>query len=281
MKKIIIPFILVVALVFQSCEETQSPIYDGSQTLAYFDGTSARIEVEINTTSTITVPVGVSTLSTSDRTMIVSAVASSTTATASQYSFDGTVTIPANSYSASFSVTGIDDGLETTGVNLTLQIDSVDGGSPSPRTYEITLIEVCPIPDTYFLGDYRIDQLSGTGPFASLASVFGSQVVTVSGTGTTREFDFAYAPTTFASDFAMTIQLVCNTFNFEGRIQSGSLSCDGGATQIGQGNGTVPSLYDVNDDSFFTMTIADFEGPGFDGGCGASPYDAVITMTKL
>ena len=62
MKKIIIPFLLVMTLVFQSCEETQSPIYDGSQTLAYFDGTSATLEVEINSTGTITVPVGVRSL---------------------------------------------------------------------------------------------------------------------------------------------------------------------------------------------------------------------------
>ncbi len=270
-------------MVFQSCEETQSPIYDGSQTLAYFDGTSARIEVEIDDTvgTTITVPVGVSTLSTSDRTVSVSASAS-TTATAGQYVFNGSVTIPANSYTGSFDVTGKDDGLTTAGVNLVLQIDGVDGGVGSSRTYDITIVEICPIPDTYFIGDYRIDQLSGVGPFASLQSVFDTQVVTVSGSGTTREYDFAYSPSTFASDFHMTMQLVCNEFQFEGRIQSGSLSCDGGATQIGQGNADTPSVYNLNDDSVFTMFISDFEGPGLDGGCaGVTAYDIELTMTKL
>ena len=120
MKKLIIPFLLVIALAFQACEPTESPIYDGSQTLAYFDGTSATLEVEINSQGSITVPVGVSTLSSTDRTINVSANASATTATAGQYSFSGTATIPANSYTGSFEVTGIDDGLTTAGVTLTL-----------------------------------------------------------------------------------------------------------------------------------------------------------------
>ncbi len=280
MKKLIIPFLAVMTLVFTSCDPTESPIYDGSQTLAYFDGTSARLEVEINQTGSITVPVGVSTLSSSDRTITVTATAAST-ATAGQYSFNSSVTIPANSYSATFDVTGIDDGLTTAGVNLTLAIDTVEGGAPSPRTYSITIIEICPIPATYFQGDYAIQQLTGVGPFASIQSVLDTQTVTVSGTGTVRSFDYAYSPSTFASDFNMEMTLVCNTVNFEGRIQSGSLSCDGGATQIGQGNSSTPSVYDVADDSFFRFFINDFEGPGLDGGCGVSPYEIEFTMTKL
>ena len=281
MKKLIIPFLAVMTLIFTSCEETQSPIYDGSQTLAYFDGSGARLEVEINSTASITVPVNVSTLSASPRTVNVSVVGSSTTATSGQYAFNGAVTIPANSYFGSFELTGMDDGLTTAGVTLTLQIDGVDGGVGSSRTYTVTIVEICPIPATYFQGDYRIDQLTGVGPFASIQSILDTQTVSVSGTGTTREFDFAYSPSTFASDFHMVMQLVCNEVQFEGRIQSGSLSCDGGATQIGQGNSSTPSVYDVTDDSFFRFFINDFEGPGLDGGCGVSPYEIEFTMTKL
>lgn len=285
MKKIFIPLLLVFAVIFTSCDPTESPIYDGSQTLAYFDGTSGRIEVIINETGEITVPVNVSTLSDQPRTVSVSVDADNTTATPGQYSFNGSVTIPANSYFGSFVLTGIDDGLTTDGVTLTLQIDSVDGGVGSPEKFSATIIEICPIDADYFVGQYRIDQLTGFGgaPFASLNTVFGTQTVTVTGSGTTREFDFLYSPSTFASDFNMVLQLVCNNILIDGGIQSGSLSCNGGATQIGQGNASTPSTYDTSDDSVITLNITDFFGDE-DGGCGpfgAGPYDIQITMTKL
>lgn len=157
MKKLIIPFLLVMTLVFQSCEETQSPIYDGSQTLAYFNATplSANLGVLVSEQSaTYTVPINVSTLSSSDRTVSVSAAASST-ATPNQYSFSGSVTIPANSYSGELVVTGIQDGLTQTGDNLVLQIDGVDdGGVGSPSTFTLTIVQLCPFDIADYYGDY-------------------------------------------------------------------------------------------------------------------------------
>lgn len=280
MKKLIYPFLLVMILAFQGCEETQSPIYDGSQTLAYFGSSTSRVEVELNSGSqTIDIPVNVSTLSSSDRTFTVTVDAGS--APTSQYDFPGSVTIPANSYFGSFSLTGFEAGLSTDGVTVTFGLEGDADTSISPRSHTSTIVLICPIPASYFQGQYQITQLSGVAPFASIQPAFGSQVVNVGGTGVSRSFDFLYSPNNFQSDFGMTLNLICEQFQIIGRIQSGSLSCDGGATQIGQGNSSNPSVYTLADDSTFTLFMNDFEGPGLDGGCGASPYEIELLMTKL
>lgn len=161
MKKLIIPFLLVVTLIFQSCEETQSPIYDGSQTLAYFAdaGSTARLEVEVTESSAqLSTTIGVSTISTTDRTVNVSVVSTST-ATANQYSFNGTVTIPANTWGAELVITGNQDGLSLTGDNLILQIDGIDdGGVPSPSTLTVLIVQTCPFTIGNFTGTFSVDE---------------------------------------------------------------------------------------------------------------------------
>jgi hypothetical protein len=284
MKKSIIYIFLATTMLFlNSCEESQSPIYDGEQTLAYFGSSSSRVEVELNTTSTtITIPVNASTLSDVDRTVSVTVLESSTAA-ANQYDVASSVTIPAGSYFGSLDLTGFITDLTTTGVSLTLQLEDGidDGGVASPNTHTATIALVCPIPETYFTGTYLIEQQSGVAPFGSIQPAFGTQLVDVVVSGpTSRTFDFLYAPLNFQSDFAMTLILACEEFQVFGDIQSGSLSCDGGATQIGQRNSSNVSTYSTTDDSSFSIFFNDFAGPGLDGGCGVNPYEIEITMTK-
>ena len=284
-KSIIYLFLATTILLFNSCEETESPIYDGNQTLAYFPSTSSRIEVVQNTASTtVTIGVNASTLSDVDRTVTVTVVESGTSAAANQFQVAGQATIPANSYFGTLDITGFITDLTTAGVTLQLRLeDGIDaGGVASPATHTATIVLICPVPDTYFAGLYQINQLTGVAPFASVQPALGNQVVDVQVVGgTTRAFDFLYAPLNFQSDFGMTLNLICETIQIAGDIQSGSLSCDGGATQIGQRNSAVPSVYSLADDSTFTLFMNDFAGPGLDGGCGVSPYEIELLMTKL
>jgi len=283
MKKSIIYIFLATTMLFlNSCEETQSPIYEGAQTLAYFGTNSSRVEVELNTVSTtISIPVNASTLSDVDRTVDITIVGGD--AAANQYSMANQVTIPANSYFGSLDITGFITDLTTTGVSLELQLeDGIDaGGVASPTTHTVTIALVCPIPDSYFVGTYLIEQQTGTAPFASIQPAFGTQLVDVVVSGaTSRYFDFAYSPLNFQSDFGMTLNLACEEFQIFGDIQSGSLSCDGGATQIGQRNSDNVSVYSLTDDTAFTLFLNDFAGEGLDGGCGQNPYEIELTMTK-
>lgn len=263
-------------LVFQSCEETQSPIYDGSQTLAYFDGTSATLEVEINSTGTITVPVGVSTLSSSDRTITLSA-SSTSTATAGQYSFNSSVTIPANSYTGSFDVTGIDDELETSGVSLTLQIDGVDGGVGSPRTYGIRIVEICPIEATFAVGDYLLETISGGVGAAGFAPAMGDGIVVTLEAGsssTERKFNVKFYPSFgFANPpVDVSFSLSCEDIVFGSLSGNSGVGCGG---SIAFASSTNLGAYSTADDSIITVIyIEDSEEI-----CGSSA-EGSIRLTK-
>lgn len=281
MKKLIYFLAIIVSVSTLTSCEYETRLYEGNQTLAYFPELTSRVEVELNTTSTtITIPVNASTLSDADRTVNITVEGS---AAANQYSVANQVTIPAGSYFGSLELTGFITDLTTSGVNLTFTLeDGIDaGGVASSRTHTSTIVLICPIPDTYFTGSYLIEQQTGSAPFASIQPAFGTQTVDVQvSSGTSRTFDFLYSPLNFQSDFAMTLNLVCDTFQVFGDIQSGSLSCDGGNTQIGQRNSATVSTYDLADDSTFSIFFNDFAGPGLDGGCGTTPYEIELTMTK-
>ena len=281
MKKLIIPFLLVMTLVFQSCEETQSPIYDGSQTLAYFPSASATLEVLINETGEITVPVSASTLSTSDRTVSVTVNAGGTTATAGQYSFNGSVTIPANEYSGSFVVTGIDDGLTTAGVTLSLSTESIsDGGVGSPRTLDITIVEICPVDPTFAVGDYTLNHIGGGIPAAGFAPTMGDGVTVtlVPGTASTeRVFNVKFYPTFgFANppvDFSFN--LVCEATTVNGIINNG-VSGVGCGSSIPMGPSANAGTYSAADDTTMTLIfIEDVEGAS----CGTEA-ETTVRLTK-
>lgn len=281
MKKLIIPFLLVMTLVFQSCEETQSPIYDGSQTLAYFPSASATLEVLINETGEITVPVSASTLSTSDRTVNVTVNAGGTTATAGQYSFNGSVTIPANEYSGSFVVTGIDDGLTTAGVTLSLSTESIsDGGVGSPRTLDITIVEICPVASTFAVGDYTLNHIGGGIPAAGFAPTMGDGVTVtlVPGTASTeRVFNVKFYPTFgFANppvDFSFN--LVCEETTVNGIINNG-VSGVGCGSSIPMGPSPNAGTYSAADDTTMTLIfIEDVEGAS----CGTEA-ETTVRLTK-
>lgn len=273
---------MVLTLVFQSCEETQSPIYDGSQTLAYFATTSSTIEVALNTpSSTVSVPVNASTISTSDRTVSVSIVDASTSASSTQYSFNSQVTIPANSYFGMLEVTGLNDNLTTNGVNLTLALeDGIDaGGVASPETHSITIVLICPIPETFGTGDYLMEQITAINPDDGV-QMFENQIVTITATGgTTRSFAAVYLEALNIGNGPTTVPFtfLCGEVIPDRNIAS-NLLCVQGQPPIDFGPPAVLSIFNDSDDSVFEMTITEyFEQTG---GCSVTPYDTTFRFTK-
>ena len=271
---------MVMALAFQACEPTESPIYDGAQTLAYFNGSSATLEVEINSTGSITIPVNVSTLSSSERTVNVSVNAGGTTATAGQYSFNGSVTIPADTYFGSFTLTGIDDGLTTTGVTLSLQIDGVDGGVGSSRTYTVNIVEICPIDASFATGNYTANWQSGGIAAAGFAPLIGNgETVTLSvgASSTERTFRTKVYPTfSFGNVMQWTFGLVCEEIVTFDQLESETtgVACPGNPTLAIEGTGG--GSYTTGNDS--TLVLVYLEDAG-GASCGTEGV-TTIQLTK-
>ncbi|MCH2194131.1 hypothetical protein [Kordia sp.] len=280
MKKIAI-FFMGALFLLTSCEETESPIYDGSQTLAYFNGTSSTLEVEINDSNTIDIEVGASTISSSDRTVSISVDTDNTTADAAIYSFPSTVTIPAGEYFTNLTVTAVDNGLTTTPETLSLKIDSIDGGGVgSSITHTVSIVEICPIASTFAVGDYTLNFVSGGIGAAGFAPALGTGITVTLAPGTASterifnvkcypSFGFANAP----ADFSFS--LVCGTTVANG-IVDGQISGVGCGGSIAFGPAPTPGTYTVGDDTNMTLIFAE-DTAEICGSVATTSY----TLTKL
>lgn len=272
MKKIFYLLFASAVFMFTSCEY-EDRVYENSPVLAYFDGSAATLEVDLGSTNTLDINVGVSTLSTSDRTLSLSVVADDTNATAGMYSFPSTVTIPANAYTGSFTVTGIDDGLTTAGATLTIQIDGIDGTKEfSTNNFAITLLEVCPVDETLFVGDYLLEQLS---PFTDGPTLSDGSVVTLTADGLSRSFDTEFFPLYCSGSFSpFSFTLVCNE-TLVGN-QDNPCNCDTGADWFGPPTDSTNGTYDVTDDSVLTIRFVDDSSDE----CGLGTANTEYRLTK-
>ncbi len=281
MKKVI--YVCLIALISFSCSVNEDNVlFDpvNGQTLVNFATATADLPILLNGTGSVDIQVEVTTISTEDRVFNFNINEDQTTADPANYTL-GQAIVPANSFLGTLTIEGMDVTAEVTPETLVLEFVE-ENGIVTDTPIIVSVFQVCPVRSDFFTGTYLMEQLSGVGPFATLQTVFDVQTVEITvdpNDELVRVFDYQYSPSTFASDFQLQISLVCDTFQVNGDIQTGSLSCDG-ATQIGQTTGTVPSFYSVPDgDDMFEITIADF-AQGRDGGCGVDPYDALVRFTK-
>ncbi|MBT8284900.1 MAG: hypothetical protein HKO75_05885 [Flavobacteriaceae bacterium] len=270
------------ALAFTSCEE-EVVIYDNVNGQAYvsFNTSSLNLPIVFDSSADVEIPIEVSTISDSDRTVNVSVVSTGgdDEATADQYNVAGSVTIPANSYVGLLSFTGIDAGIEIGETKtVTLEISGITGAGDAninPGTLTISMFQVCPVEEDFFIGDYQLST-TATGIFGS--TVFPQGVVTISqgaSSNDARVFNAQIYPDlgSFGPiDFNFT--LVCGTVVVDAGQVTG-VGCGGTSTTIGPSNTT--GGYTAGDDSVLVIDFADDEGGA---SCGAQA-NASITLTKI
>ncbi len=265
--------ILLFAIAITACE-SEEKIYTGKEgTLVAFSSSTYNLSIVINSVGELRAPIQVSTASPEERTFEINVISDPelTTAIPGSYNVPATITIPANSYSADLVITGTD----VPGVDidpLTLVIEIVDGAtfSTGPRT-TITVNQVCPILETYMVGNYQITNLVSRFSRALIET----RVVNVTRTDEfTRVFPNKLLGMT--ADTNVNLTLVCNTIVFGAAATN--LACTAGNT-VKYGPATNPSPYDLADDSLFLVNY------NFDtsNSCAASPTqtNSSFLMTKL
>jgi len=273
--------LIIVCLFVSSCGDQEEVIYDPTtgQTLAFFGSANTTLEIEINDSNTATIQVGVSSISSSDRTLTIS-VDESSTATPAMYSFNSSVTIPANEYFGTINFTGIDMGLTAEGATLVLNIDPIDGGVVSSQNHTINLIEICPVDATFATGMYTLDFVSGGVGAAGFAPALGTGIAVelVNGAGATERtfnvkcypsFGFSNVPADFS------FNLVCGTTISNG-IVDGQISGVGCGGSIAFGPADTPGTYTVGDDTTMTLIFAE----DTEEICG-SVATTTYTLTKI
>lgn len=277
MKKIV--SILSLCALFVSCGETEDKIWDPNtgQTLAYFATNSGVLGVPLNSTTSQTLKVNVNTLSSVDRTVIVEVDEANTTVDVANYSFNPTVTIPANSYIGELVINGTDTPELTTSPELlVLKLISVsDGGVVAAAKLTLTVQQICPIPADFFTGNYLLTE---TTPFVDGPLLENNTVRPVvahdPANPLARRFttyNFPNYCSTSRNNF--TFQLVCG----EVIIPAGNTSnciCTQGQPYV-FGPPAVNGTFDPTNDSVFTINFTNDTTQN----CGA-PTQVSYTLTK-
>lgn len=274
-----ITLLLGVLLSVMSCDETIDPvIFNGveseNRTFLTFANSTANLPITIDDTGSVDLILNASTMSSTDRVFNIS-LDSESNADPSTYTLPNTVTIPANSYQGVLTITGVDNGL----VDATVK-QIIFSLSDLPETVDLDLnrivvnvFEVCPVPDTYLVGNYALAD-DGSGNLLS-----GTVNVRIGATPTERVFETTFLPGTGVDTVLdVTINLACNLFNLSNDIDI-SVSCTGGnppyyiLTSAGNANN---SSYSLTSDMVHTVTyLSDpFES------CGSMSIQS-FTLTKL
>ncbi|WP_299012232.1 hypothetical protein [uncultured Polaribacter sp.] len=268
---------LTAVLLLVGCGEREEVVFDAvnGQTLVAFSRTTAELQIAIGATGTLELPVSVTTQSEIDRTFEVSVVAEESTASVTSYTVNPIV-IPANSFIGSITIDGVDDmNITTTPEKLVLKITEVEGIVPGGNL-EIDVLQICPVAETLFVGEYTVTTIS-PGVFG--ASTYGGNgnVVTLAidesnplgRTFTANYFEDGRFPRTF--EFA----LVCNEVLVP--FQDHLVGCGGNDVNLNTGPSTTGNgTYNVEDDSSFTIKLTD----NVDSDCGGAPVQAEYLFTK-
>jgi hypothetical protein len=245
--------LLALSLVLVACEKHEPPTYDNTsgQTLAFFDKSSSNLEIVIDDVGSNDIQIGVTTISSSARTVSVSVDLDNSTAAADTYTVPATMTIPANEYFGTLTITGVDNNVETTAESLVLNLESVENGIVSTGTHTVSVFQICPIPDTFMIGDYLIEQ---TSAFVDGPTLSDGAVVSVNGSGTTRTFSTeAYPNYCGGTFFDLNFSLVCG----EIVCQNTNTTCSCGNVTDWFTGATTNETYDLNDDTVFFFTFTD------------------------
>lgn len=277
MKKIV--SILSLFVLFVSCGEAEDKIWDPTtgQTLAYFATTSGVLGVPLNSTTSQTLKVNVNTLSSVDRTVLVEVDEDNTTVDVANYSFNPTVVIPANNYIGELVITGTDTPELTTSPELlVLKLTSVsDGGVVAAAKLTLTVQQICPIPATFFTGNYLLTETTPfvDGPLLEHNTVRPIVAHDAANPLARRFTTYNFPNYCSSSRNNFTFQLVCG----EVIISTGNTSnciCTQGQPYV-FGPPAVNGTFDPTDDSVFTLNFTNDTTQN----CGA-PTQVSYTLTK-
>lgn len=267
-------------MIVLSCDESvEEVIYNGNpnenRTFISFPANVYNLPVTIDDTGSLDIILNSSTLSSSDRTFNVTLNTDPeiTTADPATYTLPSTVTIPANSYQGTLTISGADNGLVDATIkqivfNLTGLSDRDDIDNDEVI---VNVFEVCPVPDTYLVGEYDLVDSNGNFPTEQVT-------VSVGSTSTERVFNTTFLPGSGVDTvLPVTISLACNVFNLTPDIDI-TVSCTGGnppyyiLTSAGASNST----YSLASDTVHTINYT--EDPN--ASCGGTSIQN-FTLTKI
>lgn len=145
--------------------------------------------------------------------------------------------------------------------------------------FALNTLIVCPLPAGYASGDYLMSAVGGGSiGGGAFGTIFFEETVTLAESSVfERTFQPYYLPqfNVGQPDSNFTVVFLCNVLNAQDGI-AGNLSC--GGTGITLNSSTMPTSYDLADDSVFTLN---FSESTVGSGCGDAVSEATLVLTKL
>nr|WP_299381174.1 hypothetical protein [Allomuricauda sp.] len=265
MKKYIISFIAACTLLV-SCEQDRL-IFDQNQTFVKFEQSNVDLPIIIDGTGSIEVTVNVSSISNSERSIDLEIIQEETTAEAASYTV-GSLVVPANSYSGTLTIDGVDNNVTTEPKTLVVGVPN-NADFASDRNLTISIFQVCPVDEALFTGMYLIEEIVAV-PFGP--GLQSGDVVEITANGLTRTFNSINFPNFCSVPIPFSFNLVCNEFVVP--LQDTNCHCGDGTNYWGPstiGNTT----YDITDDSVFEVNFTN----DVQSNC-ASPTQTTYRFTK-
>lgn len=261
MKKIILSGFLAIALLASCDRESELRTGSGTSTaLASFSTNVINFPVEIDTQNfgaSQDININVSTAASTDRTVDVNIITDNTNADPVNYTLPSSVTIPAGAFNAVLTITGQDTTLETTPTQIEIELVSPDSNTVVGPNATINIFQVCPIPDTYFVGSYAIGDLNPVFGGANFDSR-DVDVMIASDSPTSRVFEASF----FGNTQNLRIDLVCNELIYATTFDSGFVAGTPQSAIIVRPASNNTSFYNLSDDLFFSVDY-DNEAGGF------------------
>lgn len=265
MKKIIA--LLLLSSLIYSCGENEGAIYNpNGQGLVYFATASSNLPIVLDGVGQVTVSVNSSSLSNVDRTVTIE-ILDSSTADPQNYSLPTTVVIPANEYSGTLTINGVDVTAETAPTLLVLKIVSINDqrAAISSANHEVSVFQSCPVDSTKFIGNYLIEETTTfvDGPTLSHNTVVELKHVDANAPTTERRFSTRNYPNYCAPFRDFFFNLLCG----EVIVRSNQAStCQCTADGLFFGPAITPETFDPEDDSEFFVTFTN----DVTGNCGTA-----------
>lgn len=278
--------ILLLAVLFTSCEDVEPAIFNGNDTandtFISFSSTSYSLPIERDLTGSATVILNVSTVSPVDRTYNVEVIVGNlpTSANPATFSVPSSVTIPAGEYQGFLEITGTDGGLVDANVkDFTIKISdaslTTEHMDAEELTTNIKVFEVCAL-QSEFIGTYMLTQLSGNfGPTGVKTFKEGPIQLKMGANPFERTFTAKVYPGFGFPDANVVISFACDYLNWGGPQYIGPGGCTAN-NPIKFDRTDNPSMYDTTDDSVFEFTFEEDTS----NSCNAR-RDVTFRLTKI
>ena len=194
---------------------------------------------------------------------------------------DGVVEIPAGEFSASFSLTPVDNFEEEADKVINVTVSSSPfpvglGGDSLFSSAQLTIIDDdCPLENgATFLGDYNL-VVNTTGILG--APTVADEIVTLTQGATVFERNVILTPYPTLGSFApfeFSFSLICGNV-LVNPVDNIGVGC-GGGNAVGPSS-TIPSNFDLGDDTSFTINYVD----DVRGQCDGVSYEVSFTLTRI